>query len=102
MGWRAQDLYGLITSPHYPEKPDTRSVLPLFDAPTGTAKDYGQRLYGWFRAPETGNYNFFTSCSDSCELYMSQDDQEANKRKIISQMSPSGKDEYDKYDNKIS
>ena len=33
---------------------------------------------------------------------MSQDDQEANKRKIISQMSPSGKDEYDKYDNKIS
>ena len=95
LGWRSEDLYGLVTSPHYPEKPDARSVLPAFDAPIRVGRDYGQRMYGWFLAPESGYYVFYTSCSDSCELYMSADEQEINKKKIISQMAASSHNQFD-------
>ena len=95
LGWRSRDLYGLVTSSRYPEKPDARSVLPLMDAPQRVGQDYGQRMYGWFRAPESGYYIFFTSCTDSCELYLSADEQEINKQKIISQMYPSAHNQFD-------
>uniref|UniRef100_A0A7M5UUZ4 PA14 domain-containing protein n=1 Tax=Clytia hemisphaerica TaxID=252671 RepID=A0A7M5UUZ4_9CNID len=95
LGWRSRDLYGLVTSSRYPEKPDARSVLPLMDAPQRVGQDFGQRLYGWFRAPESGYYIFFTSCTDSCELYLSADEQEMNKQKIISQMYPSAHNQFD-------
>ena len=96
LGDKSENLYGLVTSKRYPESPDVRSVLQTFDAPENTGKDYGQRLYGWFRAPEKGNYVFYSSCSDSCELYLSNDDNPKNKRRIISQMEGSRHNDFEK------
>ena len=96
LGERSSDLYGLITSSRYPERPDARSVLKTFDAPQRVGRDYGQRMYGWFTAPESGNYVFYSSCSDTCETYLSQDDDPGNKRKIISQMESSKHNQWDK------
>lgn len=97
LGHGADNLYGLVTSHRYPENPDVRSVLKAFDAPQNSGTDYGQRLYGWFRAPEKGNYIFYSSCSDSCELYLSNDDTPSNKRRIISQMQGTRHNDFEKY-----
>lgn len=77
------------------EKPEIRSILPLFDASPKVEKEYSQRMFGWFKAPQSGPYVFFTSCGDSCELYMSKDDGAANKQRIVSQFNPSAHNQFD-------
>ncbi|MBL9168389.1 MAG: Ig-like domain-containing protein [Verrucomicrobiales bacterium] len=42
-------------------------------------QNYGNRLSGWFTAPETANYVFFVSGDDNIELYLSPDTDPANK-----------------------
>ena len=96
LGERSDNLYGLVTSRRYPESPDVRGILTAFDAPENTGKDFGQRMYGWFKAPEKGNYIFYSSCSDSCEVYLSSDDDPSNKRRIISQMEASKHNDFEK------
>lgn len=62
----------------------TISYLNTFQAPTGVADNYGQRLSGLFIPAVTGSYVFFISADDSADLYLSTDANPANKR-IIAQ-----------------
>lgn len=56
---------------------------------------YGQRVRGYFHPPADGDYKFFSSCDDMCEVYLSMDDKASHISKIISQVQPSKHDEFD-------
>lgn len=65
-------------------QPDSISlIMREFRAPSDVADNYGQRVYGYLLAPETGNYNFFISADDGSEFWLSTDENPANTVKIV-------------------
>ena len=52
-GYQVSDL---TAQQSYPNKPSSLEVLDKFDAPFNVDDNYGSRLSGYFRAPETGDY----------------------------------------------
>ena len=62
----------LITHTSFPGKPTIRDILPkAFETPTNFAENYGQQLYTWINPPITGEYTFWVSGRDQCQLYLS-------------------------------
>ena len=41
-----------------------------FEIPTNQGYRIGDKMYGWFIAPETTSYRFHMSCDDICDLNM--------------------------------
>jgi hypothetical protein len=66
----------------YPSQPDSESILSRFEAPTDVAEEYGQRLQAYLWPPVTGNYTFWIASDDNSTLFLSTDDNPANKRVI--------------------
>jgi hypothetical protein len=62
--------------------PNSRSQLTLFEAPANSGDLYGQRIRGYICPPSTGNYTFWIASDDEGELWLSQDDKPANRRRI--------------------
>ena len=62
--------------------PASTSQLTLFEAPSNTADNYGSRIRGYICAPATGNYTFYIAGDDDTELWLSTDENAANKKKI--------------------
>ena len=72
----------LTSSPNYPNSPTGSSQPSLFEAPVNWADDYGTRMYGFVTAPQTGNYRFWIASDDNSDLYLSTDENPANKTRI--------------------
>lgn len=66
------------------EPPTSTSQLTLFEGPANVAEYYGSRIRGYVCAPQTGNYSFWIASDDHSELWLSTDDNPANKVKIAS------------------
>lgn len=64
--------------------PDDVTTLTSFQAPTNEGTNYGARIRGYICVPATGNYTFWISSDDKSELWLSTDENPANKRKIAS------------------
>ena len=64
--------------------PNITDTLPSFEAPTNWADDYGTRLRGYLTAPTTGSYTFWIASDDNSELWLSTNDNPANKVRIAS------------------
>ena len=64
--------------------PNITDTLPSFEAPTNWADDYGTRLRGDLTAPTTGSYTFWIASDDNSELWLSTNDNPANKVSIAS------------------
>lgn len=62
--------------------PTSISVLSAFDAPVGVADNYAQRISGYFTPAKSGDYVFFVSSDDDSDLFISTDENPANKRLI--------------------
>ena len=92
-----QPLDALYRSYKFPNQPNSKGILNNFDAPTQVGYQYGQLLWGWFIAPQDGEYIFFSACDDACDIYMSPDEGKDHIRKIISQNQWSLHNEFDKY-----
>ncbi|EDO32659.1 predicted protein [Nematostella vectensis] len=67
----------------FPATPSVSVSIADFEDSGGRGNNYGQRLTAYFVAPETGNYTFYMSCDDQCELSISTDHHVINARKII-------------------
>lgn len=67
------------------------SVEPAAEyGPNGSneaGSNYGNRLSGWFKAPQDGDYTFYVSGDDNIELYLSIDANPANKKLIAREPS---------------
>jgi hypothetical protein len=62
------------------------AVGPAFEGPAGFGDNYTQRISGFFTPAETGTYVFFLAADDDADLFLSTDDNPANK-KLIAQES---------------
>lgn len=74
----------LTSRPVYPDSPNSSGTLPSFLAPTNWADNYGTRVFGWVRAPVTGNYTFSMHADDNAELWLSTTISPDNRRLIAS------------------
>ena len=66
-----------------------------FDAVAKQREGYLQKVRGFFKAPETGEYKFYSSCSGPCEIFIGQE-KSLKPRKIISQKEESLHNEFNR------
>ena len=72
----------LTDDPDYPDNPDGSDYLDRFEAPTDWADNYGTRVRGYLHPPVTGDYTFWIATDDNGELWLSTDEDPANKTMI--------------------
>lgn len=69
----------LTSSPKFPNSPDASEIIGGFEAPINVGNDFGQRIYGFLTPWESANYVFFIASDDAGELWISTDENPANK-----------------------
>ncbi len=96
---------GFISSDKFKAgKPDKEETYEIFESPTDRGFNYGARLSGIFTAPQTGPYTFWLAVDDWGELFLSSDEDPANKKRIAETHSPQWEKsrEWYKYPNQKS
>jgi hypothetical protein len=92
------DLVSNLTNhSSYPNSPSSSGQISIFEGPTNTADNYGTRIRGFVCAPQTGNYYFYISGNDRCELWLSTSENPANKSLIASVPGFTAVREWNKY-----
>jgi hypothetical protein len=78
------------------------SDLLLFESPSNSGDQYGSRVRGYICPPQTGEYTFWISGDDSFELWLSTDENSANKQRIAYATGYTNKQQWDKYSTQRS
>jgi ELWxxDGT repeat protein len=78
-------------------EPGSISSLTSFETPSNIGNDYGQRIRGYLCAPATGNYTFFVASDNDGELWLSSDEEPANKRRIAYMRDYAKPQQWNKY-----
>jgi hypothetical protein len=82
-------IAGLRSNPNYPNNPTMITFEPNIEygpnASNESGSNYGNRLSGWIKAPESGDYVFFVNSDDPSELWLSINDDPAQKRLIATE-----------------
>ncbi len=74
--------------------PDVTWTTSLFESGRGLADNYRGRGYAWFKPATTGNYVFIITADDNARLFLSTDDNPANKKAIAAESSWSNNREW--------
>jgi len=82
--------------------PDLSEQIFSFQTPTNVADNYGQRVRGYICPPSSGYYTFWIASDDNSELWLSTNDQPANKYKIASVTGWTSPAEWTKYTSQKS
>jgi ELWxxDGT repeat protein/uncharacterized repeat protein (TIGR03803 family) len=77
--------------------PAGTNQLTSFEGPVNAGVNYGARISGYICAPATGNFVFWIASNDESELWLSSDDDPANKTKIAFTRYATDRDQWDKY-----
>jgi hypothetical protein len=77
--------------------PDAVNTLTIFETPNYSGNDYGARVRGYVCVPVTGAYRFWIASDDNSELWLSADDNPANKVRIASVTGYTGVRQWTKY-----
>ena len=72
----------LTSSPGYPYNPTGSELLGKFEVTASQLQNYGARIRGYLHPSANGEYIFWISSDDAGELWLSMDDNPANKRRI--------------------
>jgi signal transduction histidine kinase len=72
----------LTTNSAYPLNPSGKDTRSDFEAPLDWGEHHGQRMRALLSPPVSGNYIFWIASDDCGELWLSTDDNPANKRRI--------------------
>ena len=73
-----------------------------FEGYVNSADNYGSRFRGYVCAPQTGNYVFYIASDDQGKLFLSTDDNPANKVEIASVDGFTGSREWNKFPSQQS
>lgn len=93
---------GLITELPVNTTPTSTILLTKFEGPSQVADNYGSRIRGYICPPSTGNYIFWIASDNKSELWLSTNDQPANKIKIAYASSYTLSREWTKYPSQQS
>ena len=77
-GFAGTAVADLTGDPRYPNSPDQAEWRTSFQGPVNWRDNYGTRARGYVYPPANGDYNFWISGDDYCELWLSTDDNPAN------------------------
>jgi hypothetical protein len=77
--------------------PTSVSSLTIFESPSNIGDNYGARIRGFVCVPITGLYTFWISSDDNGELWMSTDNDPANKTRIASVPGHTNRRQWDRY-----
>lgn len=91
-----------ISSIPLSSSPSSVTDLTLFETPVNIGDNYGSRVRGYLCVPVTGSYTFWIASDDVSELWISTDDNPANKVKIASVSGWTGLRQWDKYSSQKS
>ena len=69
-------------------KADKEETLQTFETPSNRGDHYGARVSGIITAPVSGNYTFWIAVDDWGELFLSTDENPANKKRIAETHAP--------------
>lgn len=92
----------LTSNANYPNNPTSTSILSNFNAPLDAGENYGQRIKGYLSPTSTGSYTFSIAADDDAELWLSTNDNPANKVKIASVTGWTNYLQYDKFSSQTS
>ncbi len=87
----------LTSDPAFPGRPSVIRSLTEFEYGQNLGDHYGARVRGYVCAPETGYYTFFISADDQAGLWLSTNDNPANKKLIAYNIMFTGFREWYKY-----
>jgi Esterase-like activity of phytase/Bacterial Ig domain/PA14 domain/Secretion system C-terminal sorting domain/Bacterial protein of unknown function (DUF839) len=87
----------LTSNPAFPGSPTVLASLQIFEYGTDLGSDYGARVRGYICAPQTGNYTFYIAADDQAGLWLSTDENPANKVLIAFAESYTNPREWFKY-----
>ncbi|XP_047134497.1 uncharacterized protein LOC100213554 isoform X3 [Hydra vulgaris] len=79
-GYKVKDV---VSAPNYPDNPDEQNAIPNIDIPSTGYKGYtnfGERIFGYFKAPLDGEYIFNISSNNNGQLMISTNTDKANLR----------------------
>jgi uncharacterized protein len=79
----------LLANPNYPNNPSVTVPVGSFEY-SSVGDSYGARLRGYICAPQTGNYTFYIAGDDQAGLWLSTDENPANKILIAYNVTPVG------------
>lgn len=96
-GIAGNSVTNLTKSSAFQSKPTGTDYLKVFEAPLSFNNDYGQRIRGYIHPPTTGEYSFAIAADDAAQLWLSTDDNPANKQLIASVPAWTLSRQFDKY-----
>jgi hypothetical protein len=72
----------LTDDPRYPDSPDESKWWQTFEGDVDFRDNYGIRASGYVYPPANGDYTFWISGDDECQLWLSTDDDPANIEQV--------------------
>jgi len=79
-------LDALRADDRFPDNPSSTTIEPLFEYPPNAGNEagsnYGNTMSGLFVPPSDGDYVFFVTSDDQSDLFLSTDEDPANKKLI--------------------
>ena len=102
MDLKGGNLDALAKHPGFPGKPDKTVEAGSLEIPGNTGDNYGARIYGVLSAPKDGAYTFYINADDVGELYVSLDENPANKKKIAACPEWTAAGDWEKYPQQTS
>jgi hypothetical protein len=76
------EVNDLLDHPDYPNRPARRDLLETFETPVIQTNNYACRLVGYIHPPVTGDYTFCIASGGYSALWLSHDEDPANKARI--------------------
>jgi len=84
-------------NPNYPDNPSQVEWRAIFQGPTNRGDNYGTHVRGYLYPPADGSYTFWISSDDHSRLWLSTDDNPANKSLICQVIGNTAALEWTKY-----
>ena len=82
--------------------PSSTAELTIFEGPDNVGTNYGARIRGYICPPATGSYTFWIASNDHSELWLSTDDDPANKTRIAYLDRATGPREWNRFASQSS
>lgn len=96
-GISGTSVSSLTSNANYPNSPSSTTFLNTSEAPANTGDNYGTRLRGYLIPGHTGNHVLAISGDDDCQLWLSTNEDPANKQLVASLTGSSAPREWFKY-----
>jgi hypothetical protein len=93
----------LVNHQSFPDNPASSNIVKnYFESPVNIDDNYGQHMFTWLKAPQTGNFIFRIASDDNSRLYLSTDETPENAVLIAEVPEWTYSREWDKFSQQVS